>query len=40
MCGSEIDIVQRIIDKIVSYKRELPDRIIHGLRCKEKRDRK
>ena len=40
MCGSEIDIIQRITDKIVSYKQEPSDRIVHGLQCKEKRDSK
>ena len=35
MCGSEIDIVQRVINEIVSYKRELRDRIVHGLQCME-----
>ena len=40
MCGSEIDIVQRLINQIVSYMQELPDHIVHGLRCMEERNRK
>ena len=40
MCGSEIDIVHVIVSKIVSYKRKLPDCIVHGLWCMEERSKK
>ena len=40
MCGSEIDIIQRITNKIVSYKQESPDHIVHGLRCMEEKGKK
>ena len=46
MCGSEIDIVHERTARsyctkkdcqIVSYEEEPPDRIVHGLWCKEER---
>ena len=46
MCGLEIDIVHKRASRlyctwegrqIISYKQELRDRIVHGLRCKEER---
>ena len=49
MRGSEIDIVQRRTTslyrtqedrQIISYKRELPDCIVHGLQCEEGKKRK